>query len=79
MRRHLRSGQAVRLRYMRPIAARSCQLKGAERHALSGPAPPASKAPTLDPGASASPAGLTARARPTARPDERAANLGGIR
>ena len=31
--------------------------------------------PTLDPGASTSPAGLTARARPEARPEARAANL----
>ena len=44
---------------------------GPERHALSGAAPPASRAPEL----SAAPAGLTARARPEARPERRAANL----
>ena len=61
---------------------------GPERRAVSGLAPPASRAlptvasprrraqaPALDPGVSASPAGLTARARPEARPDTRAANL----
>ena len=64
------------------------QLTRPERRALSGPAPPASRAlpsvaspgrwaqaPTLDPGAPADPAGLTARARPEARPERRAANL----
>ena len=44
---------------------------GPERRALSGSAPPASRAPEL----SAAPAGLTARARPEARPERRAANL----
>ena len=59
---------------------------GAERRALSGSAPPAStvlRIPlrgtrlrrAVDPGASASPAGLTARARPKARPERRTANL----
>ena len=32
----------------------------------------------VDPGASAGPAGLTARARPKARPDSRAANLSNL-
>src|SRR5690242_15951372 len=60
------------------------QLTGSERRALSGLAPPAStvlRIPlrgtrlrrAVDPGASASPAGLTARARPKARPGRRAA------
>jgi hypothetical protein len=59
---------------------------GPERRALSRLAPPAStvlRTPlrrtrlrrAVDPGASASPAGLTARARPQARPERRAANL----
>jgi hypothetical protein len=59
---------------------------GPEHRALSGLAPRASRAlpsvaslasqaQTLDPGASTSPAGLTARARPEARPEGRAANL----
>ena len=63
---------------------------GPERRALSGSAPPASRAPEdrfkplrgndlqdppLSAGASADPAGLTARARPEARPRTRAANL----
>ena len=58
----------------------------AERRALSGSAPPAStvlRIPlrgtrlrrAVDPGASAAPAGLTARARPEARPEAHAANL----
>jgi len=62
------------------------QRPGPERRALSGSAPPAStvlRIPlrgtrlrrAVDPGASADPAGLTARARPEARPDRRAANL----
>jgi hypothetical protein len=33
------------------------------------------QAPTLDPGATTDPAGLTARARPQARPETRATNL----
>ncbi len=71
-----------------PAAGRKITCAGAERRALSGLAPPAStvlRIPlrgtrlrrAVDPGASASPAGLTARARPEARPEERAANLGG--
>jgi len=44
-------------------AGQRSQGPGAERRALSGPAPPVG------------PAGLTARARPKARPDGRAANL----
>jgi len=65
------------------------QLTGSERRALSGSAPPAStvlRIPlrgtrlrrAVDPGASAGPAGLTARARPKARPDSRAANLSNL-
>ena len=61
--------------------------RGPERRALSGSAPPAStvlRIPlcgtrlrrAVDPGATADPAGLTARARPEARPDRRTANLG---
>ena len=60
------------------------QPRRTERRALSGLAPPAStvlRIPlrgtrlrrAVDPGASASPAGLTARARPEARPERRAA------
>ena len=57
--------------------------QGPARRALSGLAPPASRAlplvtsfgQTFDPGASASPAGLAARARPEARLERRAANL----
>ena len=37
-----------------------------------------SSGPTLARGASAAPAGLTARARPEARPETRAANLRGL-
>jgi 2,3-bisphosphoglycerate-independent phosphoglycerate mutase len=34
--------------------------------------------PAVDPGASAAPEGLTARVRPEARPETRAANLSGV-
>jgi hypothetical protein len=65
------------------------ELTGSERRALFGSAPPVStvlRIPlrgmrlrrTVDPGASAGPAGLTARARPKARPDSRAANLSNL-
>jgi hypothetical protein len=48
--------------------------KGTRRSFLTAPQK-ASSGPTLARGASAAPAGLTARARPEARPDGRAANL----
>jgi hypothetical protein len=77
-----RAGRAGRLAPGVPVAGRKGQLTGPERRALSGSAPPASRAlpsvasprrwaqaPTLDPGATADPAGLTARARPKARPN----------
>jgi hypothetical protein len=54
-------------------------VKGTRRSFLTAPQK-RSSGPTLDPGdLSASPAGLTARARPEARPDRRAANLRGRR
>jgi hypothetical protein len=69
-----------------PVAGRKVTGSGPERRALSGSAPPAStvlRIPlcgtrlrrAVDPGASTDPAGLTARARPEARPEVRAANL----
>ncbi len=77
-----RAGRAGRLAPGVPVAGRKGQLTGPDRRALSGSAPPASRAlpsvasprrwaqaPTLDPGATADPAGLTARARPKARPN----------
>ena len=82
-------GQAVTRAPSAPIAVRKVTATGPERRALSGSAPPPSRAPKIlsnrsakdlrDPplraGASADPAGLTARARPEARPEMRAANL----
>ena len=83
-------GQAVTLAPSAPIAVRKVTATGTERRALSRSAPPASRAPQdpfyplrrkdlrdppLSAGASADPAGLTARARPEARPEARAANL----
>jgi hypothetical protein len=51
-------------------------LNGASHPALRADAPAAR---TVDPGVSADPAGLTARARPEARPETHAANLRGRR
>jgi hypothetical protein len=63
-------GHRVRAETPRIVRAGPSSVKGAPtaRRLLA-------QAQTLDPGASASPAGLTARARPKARPDKRTANL----
>jgi len=80
---------AVSIALGAPNAVRRSQAPGSERRALSGSAPsgvngashPRSARTRLrhavDPGVSADPAGLTARARPEARPRKRAANLRG--
>src|SRR5262249_5743872 len=79
-------GQTVTVTPDAPVAGRMSQRPGPVRRALSGLAPPAStvlRIPlrgtrlrrAVDPGASASPAGLTARARPEARPNGRAAHF----
>ena len=78
--------QAVMLASGASVARAKVQSPVLERRALSGPVPPAStvlRIPlrgtrlrrAVDPGASTGPAGLTARARPEARPGARAANL----
>src|SRR6266568_473945 len=84
--RATRAGPSVTFAPGAQVAGRRVSGTGPERHALSGSAPPAStvlRIPlrgtrlrrAVDPGASTDPAGLTARARPEARPDRRAANL----
>ena len=77
-----RPSPSRQVRRCREDVARS----GPERRALSGPIPPASAVlgiplrgtrlrRAVDPGASTSPLGPTARAKPKARPETRAANL----
>jgi hypothetical protein len=71
------TGQAETLRARCVESREDVTVSGPGRRALSGLALPASRAPALERRRPASPAGLTARAMPEARPDRRAANLGG--
>ena len=59
----------------RIVRAAPSTRKGTRRSFLTAPQK-GSSGPTLARGASSDPAGLTARARPKARPDRRTANLG---
>jgi hypothetical protein len=83
---HASSRPAVTFTPGAPVRRLDVTATAPERHALSEPVPPAStvlRIPlrgtrlrrAVDPGASTGPAGLTARARPEARPETRVANL----